>query len=116
MIFQKFELVVNSSPILVKSIRFFCLQIIIMIGSFFRLIISSLLSDYFSTFIIKHPFLSNPFDSIIVLVSLLLLRDCLTIFMLSRTVLKVTFTLHFTISTHRGRAYKSLTNIGSLFP
>lgn len=87
-----------------------------MVGSLFRLIISSFLSDYFSTFIIKHPFLSNPFDSIVVLVSLLLLRDSLTIFMLSRTVLKVTFTLHFTISTHRGRAYKSLTNIGPFFP
>lgn len=116
MVFQKLELLISPSPILIKSISFFCFQIIVMICGLFRLIISSLLSDYFSTLFIKHSLLSYTLDSIIVLITLLLLRYRLTIFVLSCAVLEVTFTLHFTIGTHRGGAYERLANIWPFFP
>lgn len=64
--------------------------------------------------IIKHTLLSNPLYSIIVLVSLLLLGDSLSVFILACTVFKVGLLLYFTIRTHLGRTYKSLADVGTL--
>lgn len=111
MVLQKFHILISLPPIVVELTCFFLIDVVVMISLF--IITTILLPHNFSTFVIKHAFLGNSVHPRAIFVSLLFLRDSVTIFMLAHTVLKIVLLNNFAIRTHFARAHKTLANIGA---
>jgi len=107
----KMQFFVNTFP---RLMEFWCLIFIdVVIVICFLNIITSFLFHNFMSLIIEHSLLSDSFDTITVFVSLLFLRDSLSIFVLSSSVLKVALCINFTIRSHCRTTYKCLADIRS---
>ena len=82
-----------------------------MIGHFLDFIITLLLFHYLPALVVQHSLLRYSPQSIIVFVSLLLLRNCMTVFVLSCAVLEVALVFYFAVGTHSRGTDVSLADI-----
>ena len=110
-ILQEFQIWVNLSPVCIKFLRFFFINVIIMV-SFFN-ILAYFFPNYFSTPIVEHSLFSYSVYPLVVFISLLSLRDSITLPMFSHVIFEIFLPFDFAIRTNSSRAGKALKHICS---
>lgn len=109
---NEIQFFIDTFPWLMELRCFFFVNIVVMIG--LLNVITSFFFDNFMSLIIKHSLFSDSFDSIVIFVGLLFLRDCLSIFVLTSRILEVALGIDFSVGSHCWTTYKSLADVRSL--
>jgi uncharacterized membrane protein len=98
MVLKKVHPLIGLPPILIKPVSFFLINIIVVIG--FLYFLASFLSDHLPSPIVQHSLFGDAIYTIVVFVGLVLLRDSISILMLSHVIFKVVFSMDLSIGSH----------------